>query len=310
MLVRDIDKKLDMRLVLKLRQNTDLFNALLDFKIKLPVFIYSKDEETWMSTYLPKKSNNPKIGILLKRFNALELDDAFVIDGRINNVKDLSVIDRLMEVPSFIVNRADMNSGYLNIYARFHSMRLDEVSQILNEYTLDSENARIEWLGPSNGIMYIMDLINKEYRVSLITYLIPMNGEGDPNLSSLKSDYLIEVANSLTKSGGFISVLYSDSLLNANMQGITAVSENDGVYLFSLHNQYLSEVRKRSNEKHINRIRFFVKPFGDRYEVTVFIPSVNIYEYYSIVYDVARKYQNTVTVKNILPYSPEIWDFI
>ena len=259
MLVKDVDKKLDMRLVLRLRQNSELFNALLDLKVKMPVFIFPKNDEVWMATYFSKNIVNSKIGILLKRFNAVELEDSFIIDSRINNVKDLAVIDKLMNIPSFIVNRSDMSSGYMNVYARFHSSHLEDVSNLLAEYTMDTENARVEWLGPSRGILQVMDLINQEYPVSLITYIIPMNGEESP-LRSLDSESILEVSNNLTKEGGFSSILYCDRPLQEKIAGVYPISEEHGIYSMTLFNQYLKDVRDKSNEQHIMRIRFFLKP--------------------------------------------------
>ncbi|MCL5804238.1 MAG: hypothetical protein M1306_02915 [Candidatus Thermoplasmatota archaeon] len=309
MLVKDVDKKLDMRLVLRLRQNSELFNALLDLKVKMPVFIFPKNDEVWMATYFSKNIVNSKIGILLKRFNAVELEDSFIIDSRINNVKDLAVIDKLMNIPSFIVNRSDMSSGYMNVYARFHSSHLEDVSNLLAEYTMDTENARVEWLGPSRGILHVMDLINQEYPVSLITYIIPMNGEESP-LRSLDSESILEVSNNLTKEGGFSSILYCDHPLQEKIAGVYPISEEHGIYSMTLFNQYLKDVRDKSNEQHIMRIRFFLKPQNNKYEVTVFLPTGSIYEYYSIIYNIARKHENTITVKHILPYTQDVWEFI
>lgn len=309
MLVKDIDKKLDMRVILRLRQNTDLFNALLDLKAKLPVFIFPKNEEVWMATYFSKKIINSKISILLKRFNSIELEDSFIIESRINNVKDLSVINKLMTIPSFIVNRSDMSSGYMNVYARFHSNHLEDVSNLLNEYTIDTENSRVEWLGPSQGILKVMDLINQEYPVSLITYIIPMNGE-DLSLRSLDTGCILEVSNNTTNDGGFSSILYCDHHIRENIAGLNSISEDQGIYSLTLFNQYLKEVRDKSNEQHIMRIRFFIKPRNDKYEVTVFLPTASIYEYYSIIYDIARKHESSVIMKHILPYTQDIWEFI
>ena len=89
MLVRDIDRKLDMRLVLRVRQNTEFFSAIADMRTKLPVFIYGRKGEAWMSTYFPRDSRNSKIDMLLSRFRAAEKEESFVVDTRINNVKDL-----------------------------------------------------------------------------------------------------------------------------------------------------------------------------------------------------------------------------
>ena len=309
MLVKDIDKKLDMRVILRLRQNTELFNALLDLKAKLPVFIFPKNEEVWMATYFSKSNINSKISMLLKRFNGIELEDSFIIESRINNVKDLAVINKLMNIPSFIVNRSDMGSGYLNVYARFHSNHLENVSNLLNEYTMDTENARVEWLGPSQGILHVMDLINHEYPVSLITYIIPMNGQDFP-LRSLDPGCVLEVSNNMTKDGGFSSILYCDHPLQEKIAGINPISEDQGLYSMTLFNQYLKDVRDKSNEQHIMRIRFFIKPQNDKYEVTVFLPTGSIYEYYSIIYNIARKHENSIIIKHILPYTQDVWEFI
>ena len=311
MLVRDIDKALDMRIVLKLRQNSELFNLLSELKTKLPVYIYGKNQETWMTAYFSKNMKVQKIDILLRRFDAIELEDSFAIDTRINNVNDLAIISKLMELPSFIINRSDISEGFLNIYARFHSSQMDEVSLLLSEYTSDIENSRVDWLGPSPGIMSIMDLINSEYPVSLITYQIPMNGERNI-FGKLKDEEVIaEVKNMNSRNGAFRAVLYTENpLKEEEMNEFFAISKNGKIHMIEMENTFLSLVREAANNSHIMRVRFFIKPSGDRLETSVFVPTENVYEYYSILFNIARKYGNRITVKHILPYSQEIWNYV
>lgn len=115
--------------------------------------------------------------MLLNKFNAASRDDAYVVDSRINNLKDLAIIGKLLELPSFVINRADICKGFLNIYSRFHSSQIDAVSDLLAQYTSDSENSRVEWLGPSPGLMYVMDLINSEYPISVVTFDVSLHGD-------------------------------------------------------------------------------------------------------------------------------------
>ncbi len=232
-----------------------------------------------------------------------------IIESRINTIKDLAVINKLMNIPSFIINRSDMGSGYLNVYARFHSNHLEEVSNLLSEYTMDTENARVEWLGPSHGILHVMDLINHEYPVSLITYIVPMNGE-DSTLRSLDSGCILEVSNNMTKDGGFSSILYCDRPFQEKIAGLNPIFEDQGIYSMTLFNQCLKILSDRSIQQHIMTIRVFLKPQNNKYEVTVFLPTGSIYEYYSIIYNIARKHENTITVKHILPYTQDVWEFI
>ncbi len=310
MLVRDIDRKLDMRLVLRVKQNTEFFSAIADMRTKLPVFIYGKNDESWMSTYFPKDSRNSKIDLLLSRFRAVEKDDSFVVDTRINNVKDLAVINKLIHLPSFIVNRSDMSGGFINLYARFHSSQIDHVSSLLAEYTSDGMNARVDWLGPSPGITSIMDLINSEYPISVITYDLPMNGDEESIRSILSGDIMVEASNSLAKDGIFSTVLYSGNPIHGNVDGISPISPEDGIYSMEMRNSLFTLVRDEANEQHIMRIRFFVKPLGDRLQVSVFLPSGSIYEYYSIIFEMERKTDNKVTIRYLLPYTHDVWNFI
>lgn len=98
--------------------------------------------------------------------------------------------------------------------------------------------------------------------------------------------------------------------MEKSLEGLTAISENQGIYQTTVHNTYLKDVRDSADRQHIIRIRFFVKPYNDKFEVTVFVPTKNIFDYYSIVFSTARKYKRSVTVKYILPYTEDIWNFI
>lgn len=311
MLVRDIDRKLDMRVILRVRQNTELFDLTKEIKGKFPVFLFGRDGETWMSTYFPKEPKNNKLEIALKKYHGIEKENSFVIDSRINNVKDLRIINKLMEIPSFIINRSDMNNGFLNIYAKFHSSQLPMVSEDLSDYTEDMENSRVEWLGPNPGIMKTMDLINSEYPVSLVTYIIGLNGE-DRTISELAHnvDSMAEIKNSNMKNGKFKAVLYSNSASAGLIEGVNAISKDEGIFELETGNDILDMIRDVSNSDHIMRLRYFVKPRDGNLELTVFLPSAILYEYYSVLYNLARKMRGRVLAKYILPYSQDIWDFI
>ncbi len=311
MLVRDIDRKLDMRVILRVRQNTELFDLTREIKGKFPVFLFGRDGEIWMSTYFPKETRSNKLEIALKKFRGIEKDNSFVIDSRINNVKDLKIINKLMEIPSFIINRSDMNNGFLNVYARFHSSQLSMVSENLSAYTEDVENSRVEWLGPNPGIIKTMDLINSEYPVSIVTYIIMLNGE-DRTMSELAHnvDSIAEIKNSQMNDGKFKAVLYSNSASAGLIEGVNAISKDDGIFELETGNNILAMIRDASNSDHIMRLRYFVKPRDGNLEVTVFLPSAILYEYYSVLYNVARKMKGKILAKYILPYTQDIWGFI
>lgn len=309
MLVRDVDKRLDMRIVLKLRQDTDLFNSTRGITKKLPVYIYGKDETTWMATYFSKSDKNSKMELIFKRFGATELENSFVVDSRINNVKDLKVINKLMEVPSFVINRSDMSDGFLNVYARFHNSQLKRVSELLAQYTADTGNSRIDWLGPSNGILAITDLINREYPISLVSYRVPI-GEEDSVLREIvcEQGVLAEARNNLNIGDKISAVLYSDHDISGKYDGVETVSSKDGIYQVEIGNRFQNQVRLEANKKHIMRIRYFIKPRGNELELSVMMPETSVYEYYSILYRLARENGNNIVVSSIMPYEDHFWE--
>lgn len=58
------------------------------------------------------------------------------------------------------------------------------------------------------------------------------------------------------------------------------------------------------------RLRYFIRPFEGKMRVSVFLPSANMYEYSSTLYDMARKKDHNVTVRYLLPYSQDLWEFL
>lgn len=311
MLVRDVDRKADMRLVLRLRERSDLFSETAGIEVKLPVFIFSRENTTWMSTYIPKNLKNQKIELITRKFGAVDKEEYYVIDSRINNVKDLEVIDRLMDVPSFIINRSDMSGGFLNIYARFHSNFLEEISRLLSEYTRDTENSRISILGPSPGLMKVTENMDREYPLSIVRYRVPLE-KGDSVVSRIMDEpgILCEVSNNRNRNGMTTTILYCDHPIDGKFDGVETISREDGVYQMDVMNSFHNMVREAANRRHIMRSRYFIRPIGTNLELTVLLPTVSVQDYYSIVFDLARKTENNVVINYVIPFSREAWDFL
>lgn len=310
MLLKDIDKRLDMEIVLRIKENIELLSELAEMKMKFPAFIYSKDDETWMTAYIPKSLKGQKFEILVKRHNAVEHEESYVIDTKINNVKILEIINKIETLASCLINRSDISRGFLNIYIRFHSSQIDEVSALVSEYASDVENFRFDWLGPSMGIMSIIERINSDYPVSLITFQIPASNEEKYLIRQLSGDAIAETTSISGKSHGFSLLLYASSDMNKVLNGSLPLSHDSGIYSFNMTNPFFISVKEAANERHVARIMFFLKPLQERLEVSVFLPRSSVYDYYSILFATAREQGNKVTVKYILPFTQDIWNFV
>jgi hypothetical protein len=207
-----------------------------------------------------------------------------------------------------MVNRnRNLRYGSLNVYARFHSSQIRKVSNLLAVYTSDSENARVDWLGPSQGIINDIHKINEDYPVSIVTFEIPVDGT-EPNLNKIRQEegIIAEAMNNKSVDSAFRVIIYS----NHPVEGFSSIDRKTFIYEFLIHTPELSLIRKESNEKHIMRIRYFIRIVNEKLEVTVFLPTSTVYEYYSILYKIARENKQDIIVKYLLPYSQEIWEFI
>jgi hypothetical protein len=306
-LIKEIDKRLDTYLILRVRQESEFFNATADLDLKLPAFIYDRDGETWLSTYFPKNSKVARVNLLLNKFKASERQESFVVDSKIANEKELSIIDKLVEIPSLIINGSDIKGGFLNIYARFHSSQIERVSKLLSKYTSGSKNVRIEWLGPSPGITKLMDKINQEYPLSVVTYSSPINRE-DIHVKDIPQSLRVmcEVKSSGAVKGDINMVVYSD----VPVEDLVAIDTEGHLFQMELSSPFPFLVRNEANSKHIMRIAYFGTLEEGKMEVIVFLPSDVLYEFYAILNNVSEQTNNEVVVKQLIPYSPEIWDFI
>ena len=311
MKISDIDRKLDKRIILKVRQSTELFHATSAIDIKLPTYVYQVEGTTRICTYFPKNLRMTNILLLFDKFKAVEREQSYVIDSRINNKKNLAIIDKLCNLPSFVVSRADISKGFLNVYGRFHHSYMKEVSTLLSQYTEDKENARVEWIGPIPGLMKIMDDINYEYPVSLLTYNIKLTQEGQDLRDVLYEPGTIgELRNSEEKNGLMKAIVYTNHRITREIEGLIPVSEDDFIYEFSYTNELLKEIRVIANNNHIMRIRYFIRESEEKLKASVFVPTASVYEFSSIIFDLARAYEGKIEVENLMPYSSDVWDLI
>lgn len=309
--IKDMDRKVDRQVVLRLRQSTDFFKSVMDLDLVLPVYIFGKNGETWMSTYFPKLDMSQKMDLLIRKYEGIEKENSFVVDTRINNVKDLAIIDQLLDVPSFIVDRSDLSKGFLNFHGRYHHSQSHRISNLLAELMRDSENARVEYIGASEGVMAITEKTHTMYPLTMVGYRVPIE-DGERRFTNLISDdcAIAEIRNSRYSDGKISAVLYSSRPLEEEFKPEETISALDGIYQIDVPNRVHNIVRIMANERNILRTRYFIRKRGDDLEIFVFLPTSGLYEYYSILFELARNDKKSMNVTTMVPYSGEVWNSI
>ncbi|EQD37969.1 hypothetical protein B2A_11689, partial [mine drainage metagenome] len=141
-------------------------------------------------------------------------------------------------------------------------------------------------------------------------YQIPVSDEEKDLIRQFSGDVIAEATTSTGKREGFSVLFYASSDMNRVIKGSLPISRDSGIYSFDMVNPFLISVREAANGEHTTRIRFFIKPAGERLEVSVFLPSSNVYDYYSILFAIAREQKNKVTVKYIVPFTQDVWNYV
>ncbi|WP_297216569.1 hypothetical protein [Thermoplasma sp.] len=309
----DIDHALDMDLVLKLREDTPFIKSSADLDFRIPVMIHNIDGKLMMSAFFPKFKSGKKININLSAFNPIEKEDMYVVDERINNIHGYEIINELINAPSCVMSNADIFRGDLNVYLRFHSSKIEKISDLLSKYIIHGDHSRIEYLGPTIGIQEMLERLDSDYGLSVVSYVMPLGDEEKEIAKELSSTPFIgELKNDSVQKNRIETIIYiQKSRLNRHFsQILTPISEESGIFEAIIESKNVSEIRRISNNLHIPRFRFFFKLYKDMLEIDTFLPSSSLYDYYTEIFKLVQRIDDGIYVKYISKYNQDIWKYI
>lgn len=87
-MLSEIEKRLDRRIEVSLKQGSEFFLSELAANEPFPCSVYNQEEKVFINVFIPKsQKNNPHFNVFLKKFKATERRDSYAITSRINNIK-------------------------------------------------------------------------------------------------------------------------------------------------------------------------------------------------------------------------------
>jgi len=309
----DVDHALDMDLILKLKEDTPFIISSSDLDFRIPVMINNMDGKLMMSAFFPKFRAGKRINMNLAAFNPLEKEDFFVIDERINNVHGYEIIEKLLKAPSCVMSNIDIFRGELSVYIRFHSSKMEDVSDLLSRYVVHGDHARVEYLGPTKGIQEMFERLNTDYGLSIVSYVLPLEDEEEEAAKELAATPFIgELKNDSIQKDRLETLIYfQKSRLNRHYsQMLIPVSEDNGIFEALIESKNVSEIRRVSNELHIPRFRYFFKLIKDMIEIDTFLPSSAMYDYYTEIFKLIQRADGHFYVKYISNYTQDVWKYL
>ncbi len=270
MRIADIDKILDRRMVLTMKQDNEIFLASREIEARIPINIIEEEDKKYMLINFPSSFGEvQKNRIFLKKYNAKNIGSHYVIKERINHVEKWKYIQEIMNLPSVVVNRINLKGGLIAFYFRYHHSVKNKISNILSGYT-DGDEAQIETMDPSPGILKILDRLDQFYSLGMVQVSIPLTEEERNLVGFVRDDFIGESTNSLISGNGINAIVYTGGTVeNPHLNEIYGES---GLYEMSLKDNTLMGWREKLNRIPVIRFRQFIRILNHDLHILTLLP--------------------------------------
>lgn len=306
MKIGDMESKLDRRLVLSMKQDSELVNASRNFNSPIPVSVFGDGDKMYMDAFLPKNmAMDQHLKLMIQKLEIRDRKESYVIRSRINNVKSLKLISKLFEANSVVPNRIDIEGGQMHYYMRFHHNFQDEISDLLAQYIEDPEVTQIKYLGPSDGLNATISRINSQYPVTLVSYDSQLDAETRKSLGHITEGSIAEMKNTGGMDNGFSGLLYTEDKVSDTNPSVKKLVGLDNIYKVNVKNDFLGAIRRRVIEVPIVRLSIILRILGNRINITAVVPSIQVNEYCQYIFEAAKETKSSVSLKALVPYTPE-----
>lgn len=155
----DIDKILDRRLVLTMKQDNEISRASKEVDARIPVGISEEHSGKIMLISFPRSfDETQQHRIFLKKYDARNIGTHYVIKFRLNLLEKWKCIEDIINTPSVVVDRINLKEGNLALHLRYHHSVQNRISNLLSYYTnfSNDEEGEIGTMDPSPGIINII----------------------------------------------------------------------------------------------------------------------------------------------------------
>ncbi len=313
MKLAEIEKKLDLRCLLALREEGPATGYLKRSVERFPVYIFREDGAIFANMLIPRaEDEDQKRQLFLRNYEAVEKKNYYVITQRINNLPQLRACREIFDVPSVALNSEYFEGDTLYMDFRFHHNFAPAISRLLSKFSENYEDARVVDLGPTPGLRIMMNRINQSIPLSVIKYRVPVQGKD----SSLKKmlydvDMIAEVERTRSAGEQHTYLLYRTEATRYVDNDVTEVAHDDFIYEVSDVNPYLLDVSKMANDERIPRYALFVRRFEDEIETIIFLPSSQRDPYSKILFDLGKKYFDSPPILTVSrEYSEGLWEYL
>jgi len=286
--VKDIDKKLDMKLRLVISENADIFRWSMSYNINMGVFIrkdITNAKNYYFEAFIMKNKENKGIKDLIEAYSPMETGNFYMVSQPVMNKKILDLLDELWNVPSILFRENTIENGKLILRMRFHSHYKQALSLILNKYLVIPYFIEDILLVESQGFTFLLDKKNKREPLSIIQYSVPVStNDVDFVLKVLEENNGIAqvVENPQNKDNSKL-IVFLEKPIEANDK-FTIISEKNNIYQAHSNNKLLDTIKNKANVEGIFRNDILIKIKNGRIYSTSCISTNRIMEYVKMIF--------------------------
>jgi hypothetical protein len=313
MKIGDIEKKLDMKLKLVVKENIDILTMSKLHNINMGIFIKEdkqREGDYYLEAFIIKNSSNLKYRELIESFWPVENDSFFMITRTLYNTKIVSLLKELWTVPSITFSEITVENGEIILRIRFHSLFKKQLSLILNKYLSIPEFIDDMLLVKSEGISLLMAKKNERVPLSIIQFSIPMDIhlEDYAYKMLMEKNGIAEIVENPSHSSDFKVILFLNGHVSEK-EGFVCIAKEDNIYEIYEGNQFLNLVKEKADNQGIYRNNIMIKIKNGRIYSTSVLSTNRIMDYMKIVFASSDSLygKNIVRMENILKFDPEIY---
>ncbi|MCL4315236.1 MAG: hypothetical protein M1454_05900 [Candidatus Thermoplasmatota archaeon] len=286
----DMIQRLDWRLRINVEPNPKLSELSRKFGVRSEVglILYGEQPETIL--FFPNNvEKNRELRIFLQEFDAIESSGVWTV--RLKNSRDetfIRLIYGLLEIPSVVLSGFSLLEGLYYIDFIFNSVDLPGVSKTLSDNLKnDSSEILIDYLGRSNGVNEMLQIVNSRTPLSLFEIdMTPPAEEMKPEKNPMGDKWF----RILKTPFGSINVegLYfvdSEPVFNGGVVEIIKRS----MYRTTTKNSFLRSINDRINKSRVVSVLAFQNFNAGSFKVFFVVPTVFKKRFFNILLDVMEQ---------------------
>lgn len=307
MLYRDIENKLDMQFEISARFAEPLVRLIEKEDQIVPVFLSEDLGGLTLDLFLNPEIAN-RLGGAIVSFKPVRKGDYLIVRISTKKIEDaLRVSNGLANISSSCLSAVYARRGRLYLKTFFHSAEIKEASNLLAKGLTEVPDARIEYLGTSNGRIRSLEETNSVLKLCSIMFEINPP-PGSPYYT--EKDYYADISPQYLRLKEFNAVVFPDDPVG--WKGVTpTISDSDGIYSTRVQGLLTEGLFELTTEQHIPVNACIIRGYGRSIRVCLFIPTLFKQDFLKTLFgSLPNTRQLALKLLAVRDYDPSVWEWI